>query len=73
MLTIVLLNLEVHTNHEERSLEQIIAFMNGHLSVVEANNLLRTVTEATNNNTKASGEVIKHIGQLSDASIATRK
>jgi hypothetical protein len=46
--------------------------MNGDLSVVEANNLLRTVTEATNNNTKALGEVIKRIGQLSDAVLTTR-
>ncbi|MGD6851249.1 MAG: hypothetical protein ACQCN6_04225 [Candidatus Bathyarchaeia archaeon] len=66
------LRVEVHSNHEERSLEQMIALMNGDLSVVESNNLLRTVTEATNNNTKALGEVIKRIGQLSDAIIATR-
>ena len=50
----------------------MIALMNGDLSVVEANNLLCTVTEATNNNTKALGEVIKRIGQLSDAVMATR-
>jgi hypothetical protein len=67
------LRAEVHSNGEERSLDQMIALMNGDLSVVEANNLLRTVTEATNNNTKALGEVIKRIGQLSDAIIATRK
>jgi hypothetical protein len=66
------LRAEVHSNHEERSLDQMIALMNGDLSVVEANNLLRTVTEATNNNTKALGEVIKRIGQLSDAVVATR-
>ena len=67
-----MLRAEVHSNHEERSLDQMIALMNGDLSVVEANNLLRTVTEATNNNTKALGEVIKRIGQLSDAVMATR-
>ena len=50
------LRAEVHSNGEERSLDQMIALMNGDLSVVEANNLLRTVTEATNNNTKALGE-----------------
>lgn len=66
------LRAEVHSNHEERSLDQMIALMNGDLSVVEANNLLRTVTEATNNNTKALGEVIKRIGQLSDAVLTTR-
>jgi hypothetical protein len=66
------LRVEVHSNHEERSLDQMIALMNGDLSVVEANNLLRTVTEATNNNTKALGEVIKRIAQLSDAVLATR-
>jgi hypothetical protein len=42
------------------------------LSIVEANNLLRTVTEATNNNTKALGEVIKRIGQLSDAVVTSQ-
>jgi len=31
-----------------------------------------TVTEATNNNTKALGGVIKRIGQLSDVVLATR-
>ncbi len=66
------LRAEVHSNGEERSLDQMIALMNGDLSVVEANNLLRTVTEATNNNTKALGEVIKRIGQLSDAVVATK-
>ncbi|MCW4009935.1 MAG: hypothetical protein NWF05_04875 [Candidatus Bathyarchaeota archaeon] len=67
------LRTEVHSNHEERSLDQMIALLNGDLSVVEANNLLCTVTEATNNNTKALGEVIKRLGQLSDAIVATRK
>jgi hypothetical protein len=67
------LRAEVHSNHEERSLDQMIALMNGDLSVVEANNLLRTVTEATNNNTKALGEVIKRIGQLSDTIVTTQK
>ena len=66
------LRAEVHSNGEERSLDQMIALMNGDLSVVEANNLLRTVTEATNNNTRALGEVIKRIGQLSDAVVATQ-
>jgi hypothetical protein len=66
------LRAEVHSNSEERSLDQMIALMNGDLSVVEANNLLRIVTEATNNNTKALGEVIKRIGQLSDAVVASR-
>jgi hypothetical protein len=66
------LRAEVHSNQEERSLDQMIALMNGDLSVVESNNLLRTVTEAANNNTKALGEVIKRIGQLSDAVLASR-
>lgn len=46
--------------------------MNGDLSVVEANNLLRTVTEVTNNNTKALAEVIRRVGQLNDAVVASR-
>ncbi len=64
---------KVHSNGEERSLKQMIALMNGDLNVAEANNLLRSVTEATNNNTKALAEVIKRMGQLSDAVLATRK
>ncbi|MCW4018966.1 MAG: hypothetical protein NWF00_09865 [Candidatus Bathyarchaeota archaeon] len=52
-------------------MDQMIALLNGDLSVVDTNNLLRTVTEATTNNTKALGEVIKRIGQLSDAVVAT--
>ena len=34
--------------------------------------MLRTVTEATNSNTKALGEVIKRVGHLSDAVVASR-
>lgn len=63
---------EVHSNHEERSLDQMIALMNGDLSTVEANNLLRIVTEATNSNTKALGEVIRRMGQLADVILAVR-
>jgi hypothetical protein len=65
------LRVEVHSNHEERSLEQLIALMNGDLSVVEVTNLLRTVTEASNNNTRALAEVVKRVGKLNDAVAAS--
>ena len=61
------LRVEVHSNHEERSLDQLIALMNGDLSVAEVTNLLCTVTEASNNNTRALAEVVKRVGKLSDA------
>jgi hypothetical protein len=66
------LRTEVHSNHEDRSLDQMIALMNGDLSVAESNNLLRTVTESSNNNTKALVEVIKRVGQLGEVVVTTR-
>jgi hypothetical protein len=65
------LRVEVHSNHEERSLDQLIALMNGDLSVVEVTNLLRTVTEACNNNSRAVTEVVKRVGKLSDVVAAS--
>ncbi len=65
------LRVEVHSNYEERSLEQFIGLMNGDLSVVEVTNLLRTVTEASNNNTRALAEVVKRVGKLSDVVAAS--
>jgi hypothetical protein len=65
------LRVEMHSNHEERSLDQLIALMNGDLSVVEVTNLLRTVTAASNNNTRALAEVVKRVGKLSDAVAAS--
>lgn len=65
------LRVEVHSNHEERSLDQMIALMNGDLSVVEVTKLLRTVTEASNNNTRALAEVVKRVGKLSDTVAAS--
>ncbi len=65
------LRVEVHSNHEGRSLDQLIGLMNGDLSVVEVTNLLRTVTEASNNNTRALAEVVKRVGKLSDAVAAS--
>jgi hypothetical protein len=65
------LRVEVHSNHEERSLEQFIGLMNGDLSVVEVTNLLRTVTEACNNNSRAVAEVVKRVGKFTDVMAAS--
>jgi hypothetical protein len=66
------LRVEVHSNHEGRSLNQMIALMNGDLSVVEANNLLQNVAEITNKNTRALAEVVKRVGKLNDTVSASR-
>lgn len=65
------LRAEIHSNHEERSLDQMIALMNGDLSVVEANNLLQNVAEITNKNTRALCEVVKRVGKLNDTVAAS--
>ncbi len=55
----------VHSN-EEQTMAAVIGMMNGDISRVYAEDLLRQTTEAQNNNTKYLQETVKAVGKVRD-------